>query len=545
MAVQLYSSYLRRSFQLLAKLTPKTISNDEAFDRASNILYLWTKYKFSNVFRHLPQNKNSFDDKRDGNEVGIIFDPHNSQFIMRCVHPDISVPGRLWTTDAELTKYNGCFLFAVRLSVTSLHSCTEEVPFSCPEFVRNVINNIGISDVIPVGNQPHLLNTKEDVDSFVSFIENSNRRFPVVLLTPCFNIEEGTYSGYMMNASQMAHDLLGISHIFQISSDVNEYLTERIGRQWSAFNGSVRTYYPNISYNESDCYQHPMLTQRSIRLRDSIECVDSDLCMHEIEKYIENYVLSQQIAWEDSNVEFYLPAYQNYLRKQRAANVQSRQELIDSYEGQLNKLQKQCDENLALADSYAKDYEAYRDETDKQCQKINHLKAQITAFRFQIKEATGKSIDQDVPTDGDYSDVGKWIDTYFTDRLVLLPRAARSLKNAVYEDKELVYKCLILLATKYFDYCTGVINYEEFYSACKSLDPGLEERCAITDISAGMQDDEYFVQYHNHRQKLERHLAKGSSKDQRYCLRIYFFWDDKEQTIVIGDMPHHLDTSAT
>lgn len=37
----------------------------------------------------------------------------------------------------------------------------------------------------------------------------------------------------------------------------------------------------------------------------------------------------------------------------------------------------------------------------------------------------------------------------------------------------------------------------------------------------------------------------GVSKDRRYCLRIYFFWDDQDQIVVIGDLPHHLDTSDT
>lgn len=41
-------------------------------------------------------------------------------------------------------------------------------------------------------------------------------------------------------------------------------------------------------------------------------------------------------------------------------------------------------------------------------------------------------------------------------------------------------------------------------------------------------------------------LRGGSStKDNRYCLRIYFFWDDSRQKVVVGHLPSHLETRAS
>ncbi|MEI3140640.1 MAG: hypothetical protein V8S34_03135 [Lawsonibacter sp.] len=77
------------------------------------------------------------------------------------------------------------------------------------------------------------------------------------------------------------------------------------------------------------------------------------------------------------------------------------------------------------------------------------------------------------------------------------------------------------------------------------MDAGLAESGAITDASAGMQGDSDYLQYKGKKRKQQRHLTKGNSKDRRYCLRIYFFWDDQDQVVVIGDLPHHLDTSTT
>ncbi len=543
MAVQLSSSYLHRSYQLLAKLSPKEMTDKEAFERASNIVYEWAKHKFSKIFRQMPSKKTSFKDNRDGNEIGVIYESTQGCFIFRGVHPDVSVPGRMWIIDIQICKAEESYWFAIRLSATSLHTCTEVVPLSRPGFVSFIIENIGISDVFQISKTSNLLSSSEDVDDFLKFLENPERRLPVVLITPLSHIESNE-KRYMMSPTQISKDLSGTAHVFHITSDANEYLTECVGKEWSVFNGAVRTYYPGLSFEESDYYQHPLCTCSRIYIRNTIGSSDPDLCMHEIEDYIRKYTVTQRIPWEEKQIDFYLTAYQKYLQNQRNATNNSYNDLCTSYEAQIAQIEKQAKENLALADSYSKDCEEYNNQIDFQKQEINKLKNLVSTLRFQLKEATsGKS--EEIPEDGSYTEIEDWISNYYPEKLIILPRAVRSLKNANYIDSALVYKCLKLLATSYYDYCTGAISYEDFTVECKKVDSSLEERGAITDVSAGMYGDTYYVQYRGKKWKLERHLAKGINKDQRYCLRIYFFWDDENQTIVIGDLPHHLNTSAT
>lgn len=552
MPVLLSTSYLRRSFQLVLRLDPDGMSQEEAFDRAGNIIYEWARLKFAKIFRNMPARKQTYDEKSHGDELGAILKPEEGTFILRCAHPDGRIPGRLWITDVSLKRTapedggaEGAYLLAVRLSVSSLQSCMEEVPFSCPDFVKAIADSIGLTDGLRLTRHPRLLSGREEVDRFIAFLGSGERRMPVVLLTPCVRPEDAPCGGYMMDGAQMAADLFGAAHVFQITQEANAYLTECLGRQWSAFDGTVRTYYPGLSFETSDCYQHPLLTRQRIRLRDVAESDDPALCMHEIEEYVRNHTLAQHILWEKLGVDFYLTAHQKELQRQRAASSQSRRDLIASYEEQLEQLQKQSDENLSLADSYAKDSELLRAESEQQLQLIQKLKMQISTLRYRLEEATGQSTDVNVPTDGGYGDIADWIAEHYPDRLALHPRGARSLKTASYADPSLVYRCLKLLATHYYDYRMGMINYEQFSAACKEVDPGLEERGAITDTAAGMQGEEYYVMYRGRRRKLERHLTKGVSKDRRYCLRIYFFWDDQDQIVVIGDLPHHLDTSIT
>ena len=110
----------------------------------------------------------------------------------------------------------------------------------------------------------------------------------------------------------------------------------------------------------------------------------------------------------------------------------------------------------------------------------------------------------------------------------------------------LVYQCLNLLATSYYEYRLGMIDREEFNTQCRQVDAGLDESAAITDVRAGLEGKEYQVTYQGKSRKLERHLRKGGGgKDPRNQLRIYFFWDDEKQLVVIGYLPGHLDTRAT
>ena len=544
MAVQLSTSYLRQSYQLLATLCPKTLSKEEAYNRASNIVYEWGKQKFSSIFTYMPYFKETFDDKRDGCEIGVITDPENGRFVFRGVHPDNSIPGRRWITDVEIRKNNEDFILGIKLSVTSLRSCSEDIPFSIPGFVNRIIDNIGISDIIQICGQQHHISTEKEVESFAEFLQNSKRQMPVILITPCMRTEDGIFDGYMMDANQMAIDLMGVAHVFQIEKAANDYFTELVGRQWTAFNGTVRTYYPEVSFGGSDYYQHPLLTQQSIRAREWDEAENDHICMTEIEEYVKKHVQRRRVQWEDQGIEFYLMAHQNLLSHRREEAAKTNQELIELFEEQIDQLQRRCDENLALASSYANDTDTIQEEYEKQRQVNSKLKHKIFILEQQLQKAQFSEEDN-IPVVGTYDEVSDWIDEYYPDKLLLHSRAVRSLKSANYEDVILVYRCLKLLATSYYDYCTGSITYEAFMAECKAVDPGLDERGAITDTAAGMQGDTYYVLHRGIKRKLERHLAKGSNKDSRYCLRIYYFWDDQDQVIVVGDLPHHLNTSAT
>jgi hypothetical protein len=60
---------------------------------------------------------------------------------------------------------------------------------------------------------------------------------------------------------------------------------------------------------------------------------------------------------------------------------------------------------------------------------------------------------------------------------------------------------------------------------------------------AGAEGDSYFVNWSGRRRFLDLHITRGGGRDQRYCMRIYFFWDADSQKVVVGHLPSHLNNS--
>ncbi|MEM6477567.1 MAG: hypothetical protein AAF647_00835, partial [Pseudomonadota bacterium] len=100
---------------------------------------------------------------------------------------------------------------------------------------------------------------------------------------------------------------------------------------------------------------------------------------------------------------------------------------------------------------------------------------------------------------------------------------------------------LTLLAGPYRDMKRGRSDPHLFTEVCREA--GFEETRSMSKVAAGQQGETYFVRHGGARHLMDRHLKKGTSKDPRHCLRIYFFWDAAQEIVVVGSLPAHLDTA--
>lgn len=130
-----------------------------------------------------------------------------------------------------------------------------------------------------------------------------------------------------------------------------------------------------------------------------------------------------------------------------------------------------------------------------------------------------------------------------TDRITVLSRAINGAKKSIYENPAAVYAALETLAGPYRDYRMAKLDKAGLNAAFAAA--GVQFAGSVGSNVAGSHGDDYFVTWSGRRRFLEFHLGKGGGRDERYCMRIYFFWDDETQQVVVGSLPSHLNNSLS
>jgi hypothetical protein len=164
-------------------------------------------------------------------------------------------------------------------------------------------------------------------------------------------------------------------------------------------------------------------------------------------------------------------------------------------------------------------------------------------------QAFRPSVEVVVPSD--LNELSKWILKRHGKRIILHSRAIGAAKKSRYGDVNLVYAALDLLGYEYWEMRTAPPENsnpcrERFNTRLREL--GLELSTSISSSRAGEEGDDYFVKYPvgtEQKRMLDYHLRKGSDRDEQFCLRIYFFWDQEVKKVVVGWLPNHLGTRAT
>ena len=82
-----------------------------------------------------------------------------------------------------------------------------------------------------------------------------------------------------------------------------------------------------------------------------------------------------------------------------------------------------------------------------------------------------------------------------------------------------------------------------FDAKCREL--GVEESACFSIIGNIKNFPEYSTSYGGQKRWMDRHIKYGNGYDLNSMFRIYFYWDDEEQILIIGSMPTHLDNQLT
>lgn len=214
------------------------------------------------------------------------------------------------------------------------------------------------------------------------------------------------------------------------------------------------------------------------------------------------------------------------------------------YEEQIKSLSSENDQvknQVANLKEYSSRLEADKRELIKKLE--NQEKALRNKERADDEEISYLRRALDRPSD--HTGIPAWVEKYFGDHLVIIPKAAAMLgENSAREiSLPLICDALDFLATDYWENRFSRLPWEEVLSSCSTKYKRPFDVGRISDLSISFTPQQYTVTYPRGGSsvpvecKLDQHLKVGNGSE---LLRIYFFLDEESRKIVVGSLPGHL-----
>jgi hypothetical protein len=316
-------------------------------------------------------------------------------------------------------------------------------------------------------------------------------------------------------------------------------LSDHVGKTLSVFHGAVRTYYPGFVLDSDPWRHHLVFPQRIAEWED-----ESQTGPIAFEQFLSRqlHLFSVGAPAKIEQLPSYFSIRRALLDKPNKTTDEEIQALrLDLEETRAN---EQAWQNQALeSDAEARAYE----------EQNRSLRSQNLTLAHDLKELRRARDDVSIAMPTTYDEIPRWVESYFSDRLVLHSRAVRGLKEAVFENIQLVCESLKLLADPYWSMRANHDPDQRQVLASRWEDGFKKLRLeynpqSIAPNRLGEFRAIYTINYpigQSSQQVLGPHLKYGSTKDDRFCMRIYFIWDDDRELVVVGSLPAHLDTRAS
>jgi len=444
---------------------------------------------------------------------------------MRFTEPDAQRAGRTWTVEVSLGATSGNLLFGCRLSCFSRDYDFGFQP-AVPAVLRDIVKDRHLASYgFMLSSSPATIESNADVEGLEALLR-SPRRWRNVIVASC----DDDFST-LVDVDRLAFRLAGVAHVIRISSRASFELSDRIGSHLSVYDQGVRTYRPNFSEID-DWSRHPLLLRRQLQTLPSqlLQRVEWDLASDACRQSVEQEGLASAIP---SFADIRAAAARSRLEALKKTGSSIEDELL-AEQGARAAAQSQAEEALAMATQEEAQRRAIETERD-------NYKSQVFALRARLEALESRNTDTFIevserPTR--YAEFAKWVQTNFAGKLVLHARAARAVKDAVYDDINALCDAVQLLAVEYRRVLLGDQARDEYEVKQGKL--GMSMSGSISQERAAEQGDNYFILWNNQRRFLHGHLSKGNSREERYCLRVYFFWSEEEALIVVGWLPSHL-----
>ena len=447
--------------------------------------------------------------------------------------PDRDVAARSWSTEILIAQVEAGITFGSRLICSSRKLDFSFAP-AVPRIYKDLAQqNLLYADGARLSRWATDVSSDDEVDWLVTLINNKRRSRDIIVIScdqdgVCF-----------LNPALFSNRLTAVAHVVRIFPTASFRLSEKIGRHLSVFDTGVRVYKPTDHVEIDEPARHPLYTRRRLQTIDSETAqltISHDAFRTSVESGLRKNAVPSFVQIRSESARFKLSVLQNSLgRSDELSRLKSEKDLADAAK-RAAEANAQEAWDFAMQEDQAR--RAAQEERDQERARALAMSARIKILEERLQAPIPLACPEN------YEDVPDWVNAAFAGRMILSPRAVRGLREAVYENNQLVCDLLTLLATKYVDGRRGNhIAWQEFEEGLRNR--GVQLSRSISETRAGEQGDEYYLVRRDQKQLLEWHLKKGTSRNPAWDLRIYFLWDAEDEEVVIGWLPSHLDNRLT
>lgn len=461
---------------------------------------------------------------------------------LRLDDADKGVPLRTWITEVGVgVAPERDVLLGVRLICATRG---DDAPYdrTIPGFVRGIVDaGVAILDDRQIGVGPTIVGDERAAEQLVAFLESPNRHAPVIVFAlPERSVDPAETA---IPVGEFELRTLGAAHLVILTGPASFHLTDRLGKELSVFRQAVRTYLPGFKRWRDQPYRHPLALPERIR----------DWHDGGAQGYVDHLV-SQTLALSvlAPDREDVLPSFTTI--RQWVAR-REREDATHEHRNDAELLRMALDENQRLESEVKEQKERFTGlvedgvrRADEYAQEAEEAKAQNYALRQRVaalekRLATGSGATQAEAIPATLDDFGTWCRENLAGAVELHNRAYQGVKKSVFREPALIYKALLLLRDRYVPMrLSGRPEDKAAYEAALQ-----ELRLEESATGDGWKEhrEQYTVTYNGRARLLDRHLKQGASRDLTRQFRLYFFWDEDSQVVVVGWLPSHLDNALT
>lgn len=537
---------------------------ESVMQQAVKEVFLWLQSRFRQ-FDSIPQEINVPDEAseygrllrsfriNDGYVIETVYLPEEDTWSFRLTEPDMgtsmrdALPGRLFMTNYGLARVGHTVEFGCQIVCSQPEDSTEDAEVFRPKLIRDLRESLGLFSIVDLTYEAVDINDRAGKSHYQLLKDHPERNMPIVLIEKAlpdiqkFLAASGppyrsallpdlpVHGSIREMADRWARSLCGLAYVFvdekaradrvvsigasgqETTLSEGRTLPDEAGDLWKlvwtqATEHSKRNdaYRFNKVLFVDEAHERKYRTDLS-RLQSEKDFGEEINTLHKRAQELEDQIVREKQLTRDFA--------QKYKSQQEECRVLELNHGIEM-KRTLDKLQK--------AEGAWSMLERMIEERDR---KISELQA-----RMKRPRNMQAFID--------------WVEVHFQDSVILHPRAQDELKKVKNYDLDMMCDAIEVLSEAYCRRRTETLSESEYNELCKSLTATAFEISLTGDASIKRYPDDYTVQYKRgpkgkaERQTLDLHLKAGV--DSQSLLRIYFFWDEETNRVVIGSMPRHL-----